>query len=439
MNKVNQDQKLENEFARWEESQMIGEYSGDSELVVKCVLKQIECLKKLDRVTESRKFLENILSLVDLGQPKIREMINDAYVEIDDVDYYFAWYQQNLFSREPNEGDQILIYALLCHNRNNDARNVFDKIFPVLSKPAHLVHALRHIPKLIQNQNQREVYYRAILERSKDSLTNISEPSSLSVWYEILLQAQYCLNDVSGFDETVTLLSKINPDSAKKHLDFLDRLRDRSNPQLRRGKIFGIGLSKTGTSSLSKALTLLGFSTAHWTNPYSHDLLTQDDIILFDSLTDISISYQYKEIYNDYSDAKFILTSRSIEQWERSFLTHYRRSMHANSFEDLKKIIGTQIPPRFSQRYVEMHQKLYFQYKNLSEAYLAHEKSVLNFFEKKRNQLLVLDVSQPGALNDMASFLGVQSPQSNFPHENTKEVKGSWVSPLSAETRNFMF
>ncbi|MBP9695362.1 MAG: hypothetical protein KBD73_03100 [Candidatus Magasanikbacteria bacterium] len=84
-----------------------------------------------------------------------------------------------------------------------------------------------------------------------------------------------------------------------------------------------------------------------------------------------------------------------------------------------------------------MHQELYFQYPDLPEAYRAHLHNVLKFFQGKEDHLLLLDVSQPNALKELADFLEVDCPQSDFPHENTKEEKNSWTSPITGERRTF--
>jgi len=432
-------QRLATELAKWKEQQLEGERANDPDMVVTGVVHQIEYLNYLGQYDDARAFLDTLPSLIDLDQPRMREMIADAYVMVDDVDYFYDWYKQNLFDKEANEGDQILVYALLCHYRNSEALEVFDKIFPALTSSNHLTYALQHIPKLIEDQNERKSYYQTILEKSQNGIVAQSEPNTQSAWHATALQAQYCLNDISGFERTANALAGIDSEVAQPHLDFLERLQDKDNPRWREKKVFGIGLSKTGTSSLSSALTLLNFSTAHWTNPYSHDLLTEGDIPLFDSLTDISISHQYKEIYRQYPNAKFVLSSRSVEEWEKSFLIHYQRSLHAASFDNLKEIITNHQPPRFGQRYIDMHQALYFQHPNLQEAYFAHEQDVLSFFEGKEDQLLVLDVSKPNALQNLSEFLEVDCPQSNFPHVNTKEEKTSWVSPISGVTRRFKF
>ncbi len=327
--KVNETQQLERGLVKWKDYQLAGESSGDPDMVAEGMTNQIEYLYRLSRVDEARAFLKNIPDSVDLDQPQVREILADIYIMADDTNYFYDWYRQNLFHREANAGDQILVYALLCHNRNSEARTVFEKTFPALASLEHFTYALQHIPKLIEDRGQREFYYRTILERCSGATMDSSEQIE---WYEIQLKTLYCLNDISRFENTAHAMAQVYPEDAQQHLDFLERLKDRNNPKWRENKVFGIGLSKTGTSSLSKALTLLDFSTAHWTNPYSHDLLMKEDIPLFDSLTDITVSYQYREIYEEYPDAKFVLSTRSIEDWEKSFLNHYTRSMHAKKF-----------------------------------------------------------------------------------------------------------
>lgn len=436
---TNETHQFEGELAKWREYQLVGERSYNPEMVVNGMIRQIEYLYYVGRVDEARAFLDNIPDSINLNQSYIREMLADAYVMVDDIEYFYNWYKQNLLHREANEGDQILVYALLCHNRNSEAREILEKTLPSLTSLDHFKYALQHIPKLIGERDQRKPHYQAVLERSLNAIADSTESSNHAAWYEISLQAHYCLDDTKGFERTAHIMAQTYPEASQRHLVFLEKMLDVDNPKWKENKVFGIGLSKTGTSSLSKALALLNFSTAHWTNPYSHDLLTKGDIPLFDSLTDISISHQYQEIYDKYPNAKFILTTRSIEKWEKSFSTHYARSMHATDFEDLKRIITEQRPPRFGQDFVDMHQKLYFQHPTLSDAYHAHERSVLEFFRGRKDQLLLLDVSQPNALQNLSKFLEVDCPQDDFPHENTKEEKSSWVSPISGVTRTFKF
>ena len=114
-------------------------------------------------------------------------------------------------------------------------------------------------------------------------------------------------------------------------------------------KIFGIGLSKTATTSLSAALNILGyrcFDFPHfiminssckvyyrhkinkklWFN-FFKDLTKNTDnrLILnterieeFDAFTDTPVVRFYKQLDKLYPDSKFILTTREIENWLRS-------------------------------------------------------------------------------------------------------------------------
>ena len=51
-------------------------------------------------------------------------------------------------------------------------------------------------------------------------------------------------------------------------------------------KIFGIGLSKTGTSSLSEALEILGYSTVHFPS-------TLSEIAYYDAATDSTVARRF--------------------------------------------------------------------------------------------------------------------------------------------------
>ena len=63
-------------------------------------------------------------------------------------------------------------------------------------------------------------------------------------------------------------------------------------------KIFGIGLGKTGTTSLARALNILGYKTNHYPNP---DKMLKRDfeelLMTYDALSDNPVAAVYKDIY----------------------------------------------------------------------------------------------------------------------------------------------
>jgi len=81
-------------------------------------------------------------------------------------------------------------------------------------------------------------------------------------------------------------------------------------------KVFGIGLSRTGTKSLTEALNMLGINVVH----YPNDETTLQELIAgnyefsllnsWDGITDITVAPYYAQLDKIYPDSKFILTVR---------------------------------------------------------------------------------------------------------------------------------
>ena len=101
-------------------------------------------------------------------------------------------------------------------------------------------------------------------------------------------------------------------------------------------KIFCIGLSKTGTTSVTDALKILGYDAVHW---YATRLAfryvddeTCDGIDIdwsfferHDAFADTPIARIYPRLDERYPDAKFILTLRDADAWLASFADQFAR------------------------------------------------------------------------------------------------------------------
>lgn len=73
-------------------------------------------------------------------------------------------------------------------------------------------------------------------------------------------------------------------------------------------KIIGIGLSRTGTTSLTRAIQMLGLSCVHY--PFSIDQVHSND-----AATDITCLLWLDELLEQYPDAKLIWTERELDSW----------------------------------------------------------------------------------------------------------------------------
>jgi hypothetical protein len=124
-----------------------------------------------------------------------------------------------------------------------------------------------------------------------------------------------------------------------------------------KSKLFGIGLSRTGTSSLTAALSRLGYSGVHWpSDPLTqYQLLTylrgdSDGFMLtaadrYDVLTDTPIACVYRELSIAYPDSRFILTTRDEEPWLRSCAAFWSRPRfsHRPEFGDYCVAVNTHL------------------------------------------------------------------------------------------------
>src|SRR5262245_49667382 len=97
-------------------------------------------------------------------------------------------------------------------------------------------------------------------------------------------------------------------------------------------RILGVGLSKTGTTSLHRALCRLGFKSLHFDDQRLNDVIVgtndtpdfrrYDDL---DAVLDIPAACFFEELMHAYPDCKCILTVRDENQWWRSIESHFKR------------------------------------------------------------------------------------------------------------------
>lgn len=203
---------------------------------------------------------------------------------------------------------------------------------------------------------------------------------------------------------------------------FLRKLRNRPlerdaqpDSRLQGKKIFGIGLPKTGTTSLNSALQLLGFNSVH----FPHDKTTVEELrrgqyrlsLLAhnDALTDVPIPAIFAQLDEAYPGSKFVLTVRGVEGWIESC-----RNAWFNK--------GDAVPKPGTMR--EYYRTLLYGCNAFHEGrfrwvYHTHALTVADHFSgEKASQLLVLDISDPLAWQKLCGFLEVEIPSVPFPYLN---------------------
>lgn len=174
-------------------------------------------------------------------------------------------------------------------------------------------------------------------------------------------------------------------------------------------KVFGIGLSKTGTSSLTTALNILGYKAKHFPLRllrYNNGKLEIDlgQVGNYDAITDIPIARFYQKLYHTFPDSKFILTTRNLEGWLDSCRRHFWPGQIIKSDNWI------------NQLHKDIYNSIDFDREKFENAYLNHKKEVLSFFEDKENRLLVLDIINGDGWKMLCKFLDKPVPQAPFPH-----------------------
>lgn len=173
-------------------------------------------------------------------------------------------------------------------------------------------------------------------------------------------------------------------------------------------RVFAIGLSKTGTSSLTIALRQLGYRTKHF--PIEMVVLRGGELRLrpeeaavHECLTDTPVAYFYRELDRRFPGSKFILTVRDLDGWLKSCRTHFAK-------------------PSWGRRMDRLHTELYgsreFDRAGFSEGYERHVSGVTEYFESRPEDLLVLDIGKGEGWDELCSFLEVSVPDVPFPWVN---------------------
>ena len=171
-------------------------------------------------------------------------------------------------------------------------------------------------------------------------------------------------------------------------------------------KIFGIGLSRTGTTTLTHVLKDLGYNIVHYPR-------SEKEIQNTDGATDIPVTVRYKELDKMYPGSKFIYTIRNREQWIESIVPYLGRKKTWKGFPQTQVNIRTQM---YGDPFPNAEQA--------ALAYDKHDKDVREYFKGREQDLLILDIVGGDTVDMLTDFLGCSSIGTNqFPVYNTLKKK----------------
>ncbi|MGH8887299.1 MAG: sulfotransferase family protein [Egibacteraceae bacterium] len=177
-----------------------------------------------------------------------------------------------------------------------------------------------------------------------------------------------------------------------------------------RAKVFGIGLSKTGTKSLSQALSQLGLRTIHFPLVRSEVLRATYELPILrehDAATDACVAVLFPHLDRRYPASKFILTVREKESWLRSCERYYAIADAIWEHEgSLDRALFWRLLVYGCHR---------FNRERFSYVYDRHVREALHHFKDRCADLLVMNICDGDGWDLLCPFLERPQPTGPFP------------------------
>jgi Sulfotransferase domain len=185
-------------------------------------------------------------------------------------------------------------------------------------------------------------------------------------------------------------------------------------------KVFGIGLSRTGTRSLARALNLLGIRTIHFPDDDvtfaqlvrgDYELAILDD---YDGMTDTPAAAFFPQLDTAFPGSLFVLTTRPRGAWLDSCERLWAYTAEAQE-EPCTRFVNA-----------ALYGTWYFQRERFAYVFDRHVAHAHGYFAGRPRDLLVMDFAGGDGWGELCPFLGVSAPAGDvpFPHENSWEKHG---------------
>jgi hypothetical protein len=175
-------------------------------------------------------------------------------------------------------------------------------------------------------------------------------------------------------------------------------------------KIFGVGLNKTGTTTLGQCGALLGLNCTSFDRDLLHDVVknknldrVEEIVGNYDLFEDWPWPLLYRELDEMFPGSKFILTTRvDSATWLNSLKAH---SMRTSPLHHPRKMIYGYNYPHGNEEY-------------FLDFYTQHNNDVREYFKDRPNDFREFCWEQGDGIDQLCSFLGMDLVQQKMPHAN---------------------
>ena len=178
------------------------------------------------------------------------------------------------------------------------------------------------------------------------------------------------------------------------------------------GLIVGAGFHKTGTSTLSAALKILGYRVRGISRRPLTPILNknyskvQKMLKNYDAVQDVPWFMIYKELDELFPHSKFILTIRDEESWYQSVKKQIGRLRSAQDEWIYGR--GKGLPKDNKENTIRVYQQ--------------HNREVIEYFKNRPDDLLILNFKNGDKWEKLCDFLNQDIPNEPFPHYNKSKT-----------------
>ena len=356
----------------------------------------------------------------------VREMAKVA-PPVDDLPYVLRPESRirSFALQELNESKYVHNFAIL-HDHFQSFYDIFQKygLRELRCRTPEKLALLESAQQFWTDEPDYEVAQLA-LEHAREHVPLDAPPSTVNAYIERLpeyardVMLRHAIKEKAGFS-----------------MEELDRAEARlQQPRKNFNKVFGLGLSRTGTRSLTAGLQYLGFNISHYpTDEQTFQELARGDhrfslLEMHDGMTDITVAPYYEELDRLYPGSKFVLTVRDEETWLQSCENHWSgrdafaptKGSSEESHMKIRRFLRAAVYGCYD-----------FQPERFARVYRKHVDQVLDYFRDRPEDLLVMNVVGGEGFEKLCPFLGLPIPIKPFPHKGnrlTEQLQGANPAP----------
>ncbi len=166
-------------------------------------------------------------------------------------------------------------------------------------------------------------------------------------------------------------------------------------------RYYGIGLSRTGTTSLFTVMIRFGFKAFHNPAPQFWEQRAE-----YEFMNNLPVPARFEQLDSEFPGSKFIYTYREVDSWVHSCDLLVQRLLNVNPFYDWME-----------EYHMEMYGHPTFDEACFRAAHARHDKHVREYFADRPDDLLIMDITQGDGYDKLIPFIGMENLK--FPWANS--------------------